>query len=249
MTGTSSQEKQASPATAIDSLRLKTGNNSIHYLKAGSGPPVLLLHGGACDSSDWIETMTALADRYTFYAPDLLGYGQSDKNEDGYLISDFANSIMAFTDALGIEHPFMIGHSLGGRVCLDIALNHPESIRKLILIDTAGFSRLALWGSFLGTAAWAIRRVLKRPQPYPRFLAEAGGDFHWRCLDRMPGLKVSTLIIWSRHDPYYSLDGAVKAKKMAPQVELKVFPGYGHAPHRKHRELFHNLILGFLPPS
>lgn len=249
MSDTSLHRTQVPRATPIDSLRLKTGNNSIHYLRAGSGPPVLLLHGGACESSDWIETVTALADQYTFYAPDLLGYGQSDRDEGGYVISDFADSIMAFTDALGIEHPFMVGHSLGGRVCLEIALNHPERVRKLVLIDTAGFSRLALWGSFLGTAAWSIRRVLKRPQPYPRFLAEDGGDAHWRCLDRMPHLKVSTLIIWSRHDPYYSLDGALKVKKMTPQVELKVFPGYGHAPHRKHRELFHNIILDFLSPS
>ena len=246
MANTSLQQTELSTAVPVESLRLKLGDDVIHYLKAGTGPPVLLLHGGACESSDWIETMVTLSDRFTFYAPDLVGYGLSDRNKDGYVMADFVDSIIAMTEALKIDSYDLVGHSLGGRIGLDIALRYPEKVRKLVLLDTAGFSRLALWGTFLATVAWAVRSALKRPQPYPRFLREDGADPHWLCLDRVSALEKDTLIIWNRHDPYYSVKGAYKAEKIIPRVELKVFPGYGHAPHRSQRELFNSLLLDFL---
>ena len=119
--------------------------------------------------------MVPLSGSYTFYAPDLVGYGQSDRNRDGYYLSDFTDSTKGLIEALSLDSPLVIvGHSLGGRVALDIALNHPDRVRKLALIDTTGFSRLARWGSFLGTMAYCVRRVLRRPQPYPRFMMENG---------------------------------------------------------------------------
>jgi pimeloyl-ACP methyl ester carboxylesterase len=62
--------------SVIEKLELKIGERQAHYLKAGSGPPVVLIHGGASDSNDWIETMVPLSDSYTLYAPDMLGYGK-----------------------------------------------------------------------------------------------------------------------------------------------------------------------------
>jgi pimeloyl-ACP methyl ester carboxylesterase len=55
-----------------------------------------------------------------------------------------------------------------------------------------------------------------------------------------------SLIIWNRHDPYYTVKGAVKAKKLMPQAQLEIMPGYGHAPHRTERETFNRLLLAFL---
>jgi len=246
MADTSLQQTELSSPVTVESLNLKLGDDVIHYLKAGGGPPVLLLHGGACESSDWIETMVALSDRFTFYAPDLVGYGLSDRNKNGYVLADFVNSVVALTEALDISTADIVGHSLGGRIGVEIALHNPGKVRKLVLIDAAGFSRLALWGSFLATLAWAVRSVLRRPQPYPRFLREDGADPHWLCLGRISALDKDTLIIWNRHDPYYSVKGAYKAEKLMPNAELKVFPGYGHAPHRTQRELFNTLLLEFL---
>jgi pimeloyl-ACP methyl ester carboxylesterase len=240
------QQTRPSPAQPLESLRLKTGDDVIHYLKSGTGPPVLLLHGGACESSDWVETMTALSDRFTFYAPDLVGYGLSDRNKAGYLLSDFVDSMLVFMETLGIESCDIVGHSLGGRIAVEIALRNTQKVRKLVLIDAAGFSRLALWGSFLASLAWAARGALRRPQPYPRFLIGNGENPHWLCLDKLSALQNDTLIIWNRRDPYYSVAGAFKAQKIMPRSELKVFPGYGHAPHRSQRELFNSLLLEFL---
>jgi pimeloyl-ACP methyl ester carboxylesterase len=236
-----------SSANGVETLTLKVGDDSIFLRKAGEGPPVLLLHGGACDSADWVETMVPLSGSYTFYAPDLVGYGQSDRNRDGYYLSDFTDSTKGLIEALGLDSPLVIvGHSLGGRVALDIALNHPDKVRKLALIDTTGFSRLARWGSFLGTMAYLIRRLLGRPQPYPRFMMENGAVPDWVCLDRLPELKIPTLILWNRRDPYYTVKGALRAKELMPQAQLEIMPRYGHAPHRTERDSFNKLLAAFL---
>lgn len=232
--------------TLIESLDFKIGEHKAHYLKAGSGPPVVLLHGGASDSRDWAETMTALNQSYTLYAPDMLGYGQSDRDKPAYYLSDFVDFISAFIQKLGLDSFYLVGHSLGGRVCLEIALQHPEKVHRLVLIDSAGFARLARWGRFLGAAAFFIRRALGRPQPYPRFLIKDGEDKDWRCVDKLKRLNVPTLVIWSSRDPYYPLKEAIQAKKLIPGVRFEVFPGYGHAPHAKNRDYFNNLLLSYL---
>ncbi len=241
-------EKSYSQASndGVESLTLKVNDDNIFLRKAGKGPPVLLLHGGACDSSDWIDTMVALSDSYTFYAPDLVGYGLSDRNRDGYYLSDFTDSTLALVRMLGLESLAIVGHSLGGRVSMDIAFKRPEMVRKLVLVDTAGFGRLAYWGSFLGTMAFLARKVLNRPQPYPRFIVDNGSMPHWLCLDKLPELKAPSLIVWNRRDPYYSVNGALKAKKLIPRAQLEILPGYGHAPHRTEQEHFHRLLSAFL---
>jgi pimeloyl-ACP methyl ester carboxylesterase len=235
-------------SSVIESLDLKIGERQAHYLKAGSGPPVVLIHGGASDSNDWAETMTALSQSYTLYAPDMLGYGLSDRDKTSYYLSEFVDFTLGFIQALGLDSAALalVGHSIGGRVCLEIALQHPEKVRRLVLIDTVGFARLARWGTFLGAAAWAIREALGRQQPYPRFLKKDGEDKDWRCLDRLTTLKVPTLVIWNSRDPYYPLREAIQAKQLIPEVRFEIFPGYGHAPHVKNRDYFNNLLLSYL---
>jgi len=73
-----------------------------------------------------------------------------------------------------------------------------------------------------------------------------GEDKDWLCLEKLPILKVPTLIVWNRYDPYYPLSGALKAKELIPNARLEVFPGCGHAPHVKNRDFFNNLLLSFI---
>lgn len=247
----SADQQQANPrkGTQVEQLSLDIDGHRIHCLKAGSGRPVLLMHGGASDSRDWAETMQALAHSYTCYAPDMIGYGRSDKEKGGYRLSDFVRTTQGLIQRLNLSSITLVGHSLGGRVCLEIAFRHPELIHGLVLVDTVGFAKLAWWGGFLGAAAWAIRRALRRPQPYPRFLVEDGEDKDWRCLDRLPSLSVPTLLVWNSRDPYYSVSAALQAKELIPQAHLEIYPRYGHAPHKQNRESFNRLLLGFLNRS
>lgn len=230
----------------VESFRLSVNGHQAHYLKAGSDNPVVLLHGGASDSRDWLGTLDVLAPSYTCYAPDLIGYGCSEGMKEGYYLSDFVEFAMGFTEALGLHSSVMVGHSLGGRVCLEIALRYPERVRRLVLINTAGFSKLGRWGALLGTLAWQGRRLLRLRQPYPKFLKENGKYSDWVCLNELPSLRVPTLVVWSRHDLYYSLAGARKAVELMPEARLEVLPCRGHAPHVRRRDSFNRVLLDFL---
>jgi pimeloyl-ACP methyl ester carboxylesterase len=77
-------------------------------------------------------------------------------------------------------------------------------------------------------------------------MMENGAVPDWFCLDRLPELKIPTLIIWNSRDPYYTVKGALKAKELMPQAQLEIMAGYGHAPHRRDRDYFNKLLAAFL---
>jgi pimeloyl-ACP methyl ester carboxylesterase len=176
----------------------------------------------------------------------MLGYGRSERGKEYYYLSDFVRATRELIQKLELSSITLVGHSLGGRVCLEIALLYPDIVTGLVLVDTMGFAKIAWWGSFLGTAAWTVRRILRRPQPYPKLGAEPGEDRNWRCLERLPSLRVPTLLVWNHRDPYFPISGALRARKLIPHSRLEVFPGFGHAPHKQRRESFNNLLLSFL---
>jgi pimeloyl-ACP methyl ester carboxylesterase len=230
----------------VSSLVIELDGHRAHYLKAGSGPPVVLLHGGASDSRDWPETMVALGHRFTCYAPDLPGFGKNERNEAGYYLSDFIEYIEEFIAALGLENTAVVGHSFGGRIGTGVAARGRVKISKLVLVDSSGLGRITRFGSWLMTIFWALRRLVRRPQPYPRFLSKEGEDTHWLCLDELSGVKTPTLLIWKRHDPYLPLSLARRAVKLIEGSRLEILPGFGHAPNKQNRAEFNRLLLDFL---
>lgn len=232
--------------TDIKSLYPEIKGHRTHYLKAGSGPPVILLHGGASDSRDWLRTMAALADRYTLYAPDLIGFGRSDRKGDGYYLSDFIEFAEEFIETLGLHNPDVVGHSFGGRVAAGVAVHDWVKIRRLVLVDTSGLGKVSRFGSALLTVIWAVRKLLRRPQPFPRFLAKEGEDYNCIGDDALRNLKTATLIIWKRLDPYMPVSLARRAASLIPGTQLEVVPGYGHAPHMQNSRAFSRLLRDFL---
>lgn len=235
--------------SGIESLWLNINGHRTYYLKAGSGPAVVLVHGGASDSRDWIETMASLAHRFSFYAPDLIGFGHSQRNEKGYYLSEFSDFILGFIDALRLERPALVGHSFGARVCLDTALKRQEQISRLIIADASGLGKMSLLGSSLFTFFWALRKVMLRPQPFPRFLSKQGDDYNNVRDEALRQLKTPTLIVWKRHDPYMPLKIARRAERLIPGAKLVVLPGYGHAPNKQDREQFNKILVDFLDGS
>jgi pimeloyl-ACP methyl ester carboxylesterase len=230
----------------IEGLKLEVKGQHAHYLKAGGGLPVVLVHGGASDSRDWLDTITALSHRYTLYAPDLIGFGRSDRNEEGYYLSDFSDFLLEFIDTLQLEKPALVGHSFGARVYLDVALQNHELVNKLVLVDASGLGKISGFGNALYTAFWALRKLFRRPQPYPRFLVKEGDDYNQVSIDKLTGLTAPTLLIWKRYDLYLPLSIARRAEKLIPGARLEVLPGYGHAPHQQNSAAFNRLLLDFL---
>jgi pimeloyl-ACP methyl ester carboxylesterase len=108
------------------------------FVKAGSGPALLLLHGLGCDHTTWEPVIDQLARRYTVIAPDLLGHGVSDKPRADYSVGGFANGMRDLLTVLGIDRATVVGHSFGGGVAMQFAYQFPERTERLVLVGSGG---------------------------------------------------------------------------------------------------------------
>jgi pimeloyl-ACP methyl ester carboxylesterase len=132
---------------------------SIHYLTAGdpSDPTVLLLHGGVidCASLSWGGVIDRLAEGRHVIAPDLAGYGESDRPDADYATSWHVEVVESFLDDRGIDAPSVVGISLGGGVALGLALRSPDRVDRLVPVDSYGLGRELP----NGLLTWALSRV------------------------------------------------------------------------------------------
>ena len=233
--------------TGVQSREVRYRDHRIHYLTAGSGgPPLVLVHGGASDCTDWVPTMSALSDRFTMYAPDLPGFGRSDRRETGYYLTDFFEFLEEFVSLMGVERTALVGHSFGARVCLGVALERPDLVSRLVMVDGAGLGKTSWFGVALLTAFDKARQLLHKPLLNPTFLTREGDDPDWACVEDLPKLRVPTLLIWRQRDPYLPLDNARRAVDLIPDARLEIMPGLGHAPHRTYADAFYRLVREFL---
>ena len=108
------------------------------YVRRGSGPAVLLLHGLACDHTTWDPVIDSLARTHTVIAPDLLGHGASDKPRADYSVGGYANGMRDLLTVLGIDTATVVGHSFGGGVAMQFAYQYPERTERLVLVGSGG---------------------------------------------------------------------------------------------------------------
>ena len=118
---------------------IRVKGHDIHYLKQGEGAPLILVHGFACSTYTWRKLIPLLADHHTVYALDLLGFGLSDKPPDGnYDLRSQGSLVLDFMNALHLPSATLVGHSMGGVVVAYAAVEAPEQVKALVLVD-AGF--------------------------------------------------------------------------------------------------------------
>jgi pimeloyl-ACP methyl ester carboxylesterase len=125
----------------IRDATVTVGGNRLHYQQAGdSGPAVVLLHGGIIDAASvsWGAVLEPLAENHRVYAPDLLGYGESDLPAGPLQVENHVEAILGFLDAIEPESVTLVGLSLGGAVAIGIGLREPERLEDLLLIDSYG---------------------------------------------------------------------------------------------------------------
>ena len=107
----------------------------LHYLAAGEGDPVILLHGYAETSHMWLPLIAELASNHTVIAPDLRGAGQSSKPAGGYTKKEMAQDIHALARELGYERIQIVGHDIGLMVAYAYAAQYPNEVKRIALMD------------------------------------------------------------------------------------------------------------------
>ena len=149
--------------------RLRTRRGTLSVVEAGVGPPLVLLHGLGGTKVSFLPTIAALGARHRMVAVDLPGFGDSDKPLGPYDPPFLARWGIAALDALELERTHLLGHSLGGRVALEVAFDQPGRIDALVLMTPSlAWLRERRWTSWLRV----LRPELGLLQPTPRALVE-----------------------------------------------------------------------------
>src|SRR5438309_5496392 len=124
---------------SFESRTVTVDGVNIHYVCGGSGPPLVLVHGlGSSAAVEFYYNLEPLAAHHRVLAIDLPGFGRSDKPILAYTIDLFVRAVSDLMATEGIERAAVMGVSMGGRVALGLALDSPEKVERLVLVDALG---------------------------------------------------------------------------------------------------------------
>ena len=187
--------------TGFKHATAKTSGATIKYVTAGSGPPLLLLHGYPETHIMWRRVAPMLAENFTVVAADLRGYGESSKPSEGenhfnYSKRAMANDQVELMSSLGFEKFSVVGHDRGGRVTHRMALDHPDRIEKAAVLDIVPTYKLF----HSVTKEWATSSFhwffLIQPSPIPETMIGNSVDFwvqtRFSRFNRLPAVARSS---------------------------------------------------------
>jgi 3-oxoadipate enol-lactonase len=240
----------------------------------GQGPPLLLLHGLGGSHDDWRRQVPLFARRYRVIAPDLRGFGASERQEP-FTVQQHARDAAALLEALGIRRAHVVGLSMGGAVALEFALSEPSRVAGLVLANTApsfelrdwqrrymGFSRLLLALLFgVGGVARLFskavfpaphqeslrKRLLERASHTSRwvYIASLRALVRWDAEERLPSLRSPTLVIGAEHD-YTDIHEKRRWASKIPGARVVMLPGSRHRSELDAPAAFNDAVGRFL---
>jgi pimeloyl-ACP methyl ester carboxylesterase len=126
------------PLPSFDAWEVELHGHQVVYRVAGSGPPVVLVHGMVNSSRHWQAVATRLAVNHTVIAPDLIGHGDSATPRGDYSLGAHAAVIRDLLTVLGVERATMVGHSLGGGIAMAYFWQFPERVERIALVSSGG---------------------------------------------------------------------------------------------------------------
>ncbi|MGI5127978.1 alpha/beta fold hydrolase [Pseudonocardia sp. CA-107938] len=150
---------QPARSAAVDGLR-------VHYTRAGHGPSVVLLHGSGSSLEGFAEVAAQLAASYDVICPDLPGFGRTGPRPDrDYRVPTYAATIARFLTALQVPHAAVVGNSLGGNIAWNLALDVPDRVDALVLVNATGYPDKALPAGLRLARHPLLRPLLRRRLP------------------------------------------------------------------------------------
>jgi haloacetate dehalogenase len=172
----------------FDRKRLSIDGNEIACVVGGSGPPLLMLHGYPQNLSLWARVAPKLAERFTVVCADLRGYGDSAKpkcaaDHSNYSFRAMAGDQIGLMRQLGYERFHVVGHDRGGRTGHRMALDHPDKVATLTVMDIVPTYAMFMDTDRKVASAYWHWYFLQQPEPFPERLIGADPDFFYEtCL-------------------------------------------------------------------
>ncbi len=248
---------------------------ALHVLDQGQGEPVLLLHGLGSRSADWQLQIPVLAAAYRVIVPDLRGHGVSPKPPGPYTMTMMADDVVALLDSLNVGSVHVLGLSMGGMIGFQLAVDRPERVRSLIVVNSTPdlvprslaqrlqVMQRRLLARLLGveqTGRFLAGRLFPHPDQAAlrtmmvdrwaendkaAYVASMEACIGWSVLDRIDRISCPVLVISGDRD-YLPIDGKRQYTAMIPRARLVVVEDSGHATPIDQSENFNQLVLTFL---
>jgi len=241
----------------------------VHYLEAGQGPALVLVHGLGGSSAVWRDDIGTLAKNYRVIAPDLPGYGKSDRPRADYSIDYYSAMLKDLIDALGESKVAIAGNSMGGWIAAVFTLDNPGNVSHLILVDSAGLHResyptvspnpstkeelKSLLLALYADPSRVTERMINDQWEYRRDIRATVQATLDSLKTRMPlldsrlgDIKVPTLIIWGKQDAIVPLEVAGQFAKGIRGSKLVVIDKAGHLPQAEQPRAFCQAVKRFV---
>lgn len=250
----------------------------IRYLEAGSGRPIILLHGLGGYAEKWIPAMKHLSGICRVVVPDMIGSGLSDKPVADYTPLMYTAFLKGFIESLNIRNPCISGASLGGQVAVEFAVAYPEIPSRLVLIAPAGIMKhstpaldayitAALYprqdsvGHALALMETSGRDAspklvasfienMKRPNAKMAFMSSLLCFKNSRnIINILPNIRCPTLLVWGYEDPIIPVSYSSKFLTSIPSCTFVGIENCGHTPYVQYPELIASQISQFMSPD
>jgi pimeloyl-ACP methyl ester carboxylesterase len=238
----------------------------MHYYCAGRrGTPVVLIHGLGSSAETWAALMPLLSKERLVYAPDLPGFGRTPLAPEGTNIRTHALYLERFLDVLGYPRVTLVGNSLGGWIATRFAVEHPERVERLYLLNSAGLRRENLHSPYVEdriAAKRSLENLFGNSLPVPKFVLDAyvrnsqtpayagfirGYDPREELDSVLADVQVPTTIIWGERDNLLPLVCAHDLHSGITNSELVLLPRVGHMPQLQAPGKVARIIMQNLP--
>ncbi len=259
---------------------IEVNGHRVRFLEDGSSNSkhILFLHGLGASAERWGRVMPIFAKYFHVVAPDIIGFGYSDKPEVNYTIPFFVDFVKAFATALGMDHTSLIGASLGGHIAAELTIESKNIIEQLVLVSPAGIMKdstpvlnyyiaAALYPT-LENAKKAFERMAGDPKAvdlvYARdfvnrmqlpnakyaFMSSVMGSKAAPSLSgRLGKIEAPTLIAWGEKDRMIPVRYASRFHSKIKGSRLAIIKSSGHTPYFEKPEVFSETVLEFLRKS
>lgn len=247
----------------------------LYYEERGQGMPLVLLHGLGETAEFWEYQIPVFAKHYRVITVELPGFGRSTHLIKAYSIASVAQHVWNLLDRLGVKKFHLIGHSMGGAVAQQLALDHPQAVSRLVLANTVpafrpttlrqhlevGYRQTVM--RLLGPARLArigARRMFPhahqqelRAKSEARGMQNNGGNYldalraltQWSVLDRLREFTMPVLVLAAEHD-YFSRQDMLKFAHGLPKGRFHLFAGTHHAMAMEVPAAFNTAVMKFL---
>ena len=256
------------PTTRVNGVEL-------YYETHGDGPPVLLIHGLGSSTRDWEPQVAALATRFRVITFDVRGHGRSEKPRQRYSVKLFADDTAALIRALDVGPVHVIGISMGGMIAFQLAVDAPELVRSLVIVNSGPAmpiktlsQRLMIWTRIAIVRVQGMRKMgevlAQRLLPKPEhatiraqfiarwaendpvaYLSALKGLVNWSVMDALPRIERPVLVLTGDLD-YTPVAFKQAYTAMMKHAELVVIDDARHFAPIERPEPFNAALLAFL---